>query len=214
MDNISAPENIVTEEKVLKKSPLLKILLILVFLAVLGVLGFLFKDNILNLFFPKDIDIESVSTSQVEPSQDNPFGEFIGDEVDEEVWETDFSGLDEKFKEEDEISNLINATGQFVDWSQDWNWETSWVLGTILSISEDTMNIRFDMPDSMSGVEKEVTYLCDEDKSMLMSKSNLIILDAGINVYEKTESEYFVYSHCLDEECTKIGNGCVIVKMF
>jgi hypothetical protein len=81
MDNIPAPENITSQEKVSKKSPLIKIIVPLILLVVLGVLGFVFEDRILEYFgirkeFSQDINKNSTS-------EESPFSILAGNTISE-----------------------------------------------------------------------------------------------------------------------------------
>lgn len=210
MDNLE--NDLVQEKKVHKKTFLLKSLLLFVILILLGVLFYVFKDKITG-FLP--IILKNTKTnivSQTEPSPDSPFGDILDKQKTEVVGETDFTKLDVGFKEE--IVSLVSRTGQLVNWGEDWNWKTSWVFGKIISLENNKVKISFVKPDSMQGQVKEFEPFCDKEKTIILSKENLVILDADVDIDNAIQPGYLIYTHCLDEECLQLGNGCVVVKMF
>ena len=202
----------VKEGEVHKKSFLGKLLLIVFILLVLGVLFYFFKDKIIRFLPFISKYQQSTVASKSEPSSDNPFGEIVDKQKNQLVEETDFSKIDVGFKEE--IGNLINKTGTLADWGMEWNWETSWVFGKVMSLEDNKVEISFIKPDRMQDQVREFDSFCEKEKTVLLSRENLVILDADVDIKSAVQPGYLIYTHCLDAECLKLGNGCVVVKMF
>jgi hypothetical protein len=126
-------------------------------------------------------------------------------------YEVDLNKLDEDFKEE--ISPLIsNAGTMFVDWDSPWRWETSWIFGGIVSATDKEIVINVTKPEGMGTIT--ASYTCEPSKAILMARENLVILATGITFLNTAKPGYLIYTHCLNEKCDQVGNGCILVKMF
>jgi hypothetical protein len=204
MDNLTVSENTTSQEKVSKKSPLIKVIVPLLLLVVLGVLGFIFRDRILQLVFPKYTN--STPVTQVNESGESTFGSLLGDGV---LGDIDFENLDSEFKED--IDPLIKSQGYVVNFDKQEDKEEYWVFGQIENINGQEIDILITKPDFLSTVK--ATYTCKEDKSILLAKENLTILATNINVSELIRPGYLIYTKCLKEGCTEIGDSCILVKM-
>lgn len=128
-----------------------------------------------------------------------------------ESYEVDFDKLDPTFKEE--VSPLIYRGGEmFVNWGDPWSWQSSWIFGEIKDINDSEMVIGVIKPEGKGTIE--VPYSCESNKTLLLARENLTILATNIKVYGYAKPGFLIYIHCLNEKCTEVGNGCVVVKMF
>lgn len=200
MENITELENNVSGSKVSRKSFFIKLFFILIVLVILGVLGFVFRDRLLELLSFKN----TTSVSNPQETEDNIFGNLLP-----EVKELNFENLDPQFKEE--IQPLINGQGEFIDWYHIVQDEKPWIFGQIKSVDGDSIGINISRSVPMGLVE--ATYSCPQEKSILLARKNLEILDTNINVSDLIKPGYLLYIKCLNEDCTQLGDSCILVKM-
>ena len=178
-------------------------LIVILFLIFLSAVSFILLKNYIN------------SKKPVIEEKQSPFSDLIkkdkqfSGELNE--YDIDLDNLEESF--ESSISSLIEKQGHFIDWDEPWNWEDSWFMATIQDINKNTINLEFTYPDQLKDTIKEVPYECIENQTLVMSRYNLELIGSHINIYEKAKPGFLIFSHCLDENCSSIGNGCVIVDM-
>lgn len=125
-----------------------------------------------------------------------------------EDYKVDFSELDMAFKKE--INSFLSSGNFWPDGADKWYWQTSWICGRVLDINDSDITIATIVPDG-KGVLK-AQYNCERNKTILMGAQNLNVLATNINFYREVRLGSLIYTHCLNEECTKLGNGCISMR--
>lgn len=147
-------------------------------------------------------------------SEDDPsiFSTILNDtEEATDSYEVTPNKLDPNFKKEVTPFILLDKK-IYTDLGVSWSWESSWMFGDIVDITETNIKISVSIPDDLGTIEAK--YICEQSKSVLVERESFRVLATNIDFYKNAKPRYLMYTHCLNENCSEVGNGCVVVKMF
>jgi hypothetical protein len=97
-----------------------------------------------------------------------------------------------------------------------WNRADYYFLSDIIEVDREhgvlVLNIVEPSNRSFSKIRKTVTASCDAKNSIEISSKNLEMLKESVDIFSEAKVGDGFFSYCLDEECNKVGNSCVLVK--
>jgi hypothetical protein len=208
MPNNTESEVIENQKESLKrKSPFKAVFLLLI--VVVSALVLIFKDRVLTIL-KLNTDPISPPHDLVEETRENPFGDFLDSQEEGDfIGEINYDNLDSTFQEE--ILPITLKQGVFIDWEKESSLYQGWIFGQIESLNDNSMIILITKPENIG--TKSVIYTCKEEKSIILAKENLEVLGTHIEVSKIAKPGYLLYTKCLNEDCTELGDSCVLVKM-
>ncbi len=110
--------------------------------------------------------------------------------------------------ESEAYSRENNETSSY--W-QNWNWQTHlfWAYVSGVNVDQKTVDLRFGSPESFGNLTN-IPVSCEPENTAYFSSISLL-QDTKVDVFDYVEPEDILYSQCLNEECTRIGNYCIII---
>ena len=187
-----------------------KIILFLFFVFILSILFY----TGLKYFRPNKVQNKNDPSAFSELSKTQQQNYIEAPEVSQNLYVLKTQELDSDFR--DSVSSLINKRGHFIDWeneNENWNWENSWFMATIKEVNQNNITIQFSMPSELKETIKVVSVDCPNEKTLVTSRYNLEVIGSHIDILKEAKPGFQIFSHCLNEECSIIGDGCVLVDM-
>ena len=126
-----------------------------------------------------------------------------------EPYKVDFDKLDPVFRKE--ITPFLLSGDFWPNGTEKWGWQTSWICGRVIAINEYEITIDTIVPDDKGAFVAQ--YSCEKNKTILLGSENLNVIATNINFYYEVAKGNYLYTHCLNEECTRVGNGCILERI-
>jgi len=100
--------------------------------------------------------------------------------------------------------------------SEEWNWETSMLSGDVVAKDSQKMLLGLEVysPEYFVAQGNPHTFkiVCASETSVLMSASNLEVLEYDTDFFGKVDVGDTVYAYCTSSECIGLGRGCILMK--
>lgn len=125
-----------------------------------------------------------------------------------EPYKVDFDKLDPVFRKE--VTPYLLSGNFWPSGIEGWNWRTSWLFGRVVAIDGYNITIEMIVPDNLG--EFTAQYSCEGNKTILLGPENFTVVATNINFYYEVARGNFLYTHCLNAGCSKVGNGCILMR--